>query len=175
MGDNFRVELIEALPARGRRHAKLRCRVVQSHPDACHLRALKHDVSGRSTRLAGRLLADAPVPAFATAEPWQDSARFAFIAKSQGVTFVEVVSHDLIALLDRDHAALAELAKRADWPELDVDAHRELYGEEPEITVADEPDHYANFVDEAVIEVRLSIPLPPECTIGLAWGTSAFA
>lgn len=166
MSDLYRVVLTEAVSATGRQRPRLCLRVTQAHPDALSLRVLKNDVSPRRTTFFARLLASSEHPAL---------SRDGVIAKSQGVTFLEHVSHDLARLVDHDRATLKRLAQQADWPELDVDAQLELYGQMPELVVADEPDAAGNFVDEALVEVRLAIDLPPDLAVGRAWGSAAHA
>lgn len=181
MSDNYQVVLGDVVPGKGRARPKLRLRVTQDHTDACHLRALKHDRTGRLQRFAGRLLADSGIPAFAVKAAWEDDARFPFLAKSQAVTVVEFISHDLIALMNHDRAALRELAKRAHREDWDLDAYRAVYGPTPyesgtaaDPFVHDEPAHYSNFCDEALIEVRLSVEVPVACVAGMRWGSAAF-
>lgn len=174
MSANFQVELLEVTPARGRQRPTLRCRVIQAHPDAYQLRTLRDETGAGVAQFAGRLLADAPVPAFATAEPWLDDVRFPFLAKRRPVEWIGFTSHDLVALIDHDRGALTRLAELAAWPELDVEAQRELYGRATEPVDRDDPGCYVNFLDEAVLDLRLQDDPPPECVPGLRWSSAAF-
>lgn len=168
MSDNFRVTLMASTPRTTKRPATLRCRVTQCHPDAPHLSRLREEAdASRLSQFVGRLLADARVPEFATDEPWNDDAAFPFLDTApSAITFVSFTSHDLLQLIDHGRPALGALSRRAHWPEL-------LRGDEA--VVRDEPGHYSNFLDEAVLKICLAVPLPSACIKGLSWGSSAFA
>lgn len=167
MTDLYRVHVDSITPAKGRARPVVSLHVLQIASEG-GLRTIYVD---QWQRFAGRLLLDSGLPELSTVkDPFAPKARFPQVMKA---VLRNVVSHDLIDLIDRDRAKLARLIELTGWDTLDPAEYLRTYGEGEPVR-RDERAHYSNYLDEGTLDVSLKIEPPPGLTVGMSWKSAAF-
>lgn len=167
MTDLYRVRVESISPAKGRARPVVSLHVVQIASEG-GLRTIFVD---QWQRFAGRLLLDSGLPELSTvAAPFAPKAKFSHVMKA---ILREVVTHDLIDLIDHDRAKLAQLIELTGWDTLDPAEYLRTYGEGEPVR-RDERSHYSNYLDEGHMDVSLKIEPPPGLVVGMAWRSAAF-
>lgn len=168
MAELYRATVVALTPQKGRTRPSVSLQLVQLREEG----GVRRLYVTHYRQFAGRLLWDSGIAAFreGIAAPWERGQRFPFVLKA---SLRDVVTHDLIRLIDHDRAGLDRLIRLTGDETLDPEAYARVHGDTG-WPIRDEPDHPANYRDEARLDVSSSIELPSELTVGRSWTSAAF-